>query len=602
MNVRPAPEIHSRNRGSLPAVSRRGLTATVHARRSRSVPLLFILLVTSVVPVTVAAIGAAPTGAAPTQIVADAPVELLPLQTADRRIVDTAGRDILLRGANVNSLGEYWQGVPTIPATIAVTDADWDSMASRGFSVVRLLITWSRVEPTRGSIDQGYLDQVEATVDAAASRGIYTVIDMHQDAYTATLFTTDPATCGPGTSPAKGWDGAPAWATLTDGLSTCLANSERNSSPAVQRAWNNFYDNTDGIRDRFAAAWAAVAARFAGRAEVAGYDVLNEPENPRPVAEMQAIYDDFLADVIVAIRAAEADAAFDHIVFVEPAIPTADPSRGIVIPSPAALGGDTTNISASVHNYMESIGNELTIEVMNDVIESVTAGLGVPNWGGEYGFWDVDPETLATARRYAADEDAHLWGGAWWQWRQSCGDPHAVAWSGGQVVSYSGTSTQLNLLGCPDNVDMGANDAFLDILGRGYPRAAPGRLTEVRSDPDTGLMHITASAAAGGGELVVWTPTDCGPDHLVHVAGLTDVVQHEVDGGRIIIATVSAPGTYQLSVGEPAEPLGDAVPCPVPASTTTTTDTSNANDPSPTSTAPALASPAVLTAAPTFTG
>ena len=45
-------------------------------------------------------------------------VELLPLQTADMRIVDTAGRDVLLRGANVNSLGEYWQGVPSIPATM----------------------------------------------------------------------------------------------------------------------------------------------------------------------------------------------------------------------------------------------------------------------------------------------------------------------------------------------------------------------------------------------------------------------------------------------------------------------------------------------------
>jgi endoglycosylceramidase len=574
------------------------LTATVRVRRSRIVSLLMVVLAASVLPVSL------PTGEAVSSSAAAAAgidaIELLPLQTADRRIVDTAGRDVLLRGANVNSLGEYWQGVPTIPATIAITDADWDSMASRGFSVVRLLITWSRVEPVRGSIDQGYLDQVEATVDAAASRGIYTVIDMHQDAYTATLFTTDPASCAPGTSPAKGWDGAPAWATLTDGLSTCLANNERNSSPAVQRAWNNFYDNADGIRDRFASSWAAVAARFAGRAEVAGYDVLNEPENPRPVAEMQAIYDDFLADVIVAIRAAEVGAAFDHIIFVEPAIPTADPSRGIVIPSAAALGGDTTNISASVHNYMESIGNELTIELMNDVIESVTAGLGVPNWGGEYGFWDVDPETLATARRYAADEDDHLWGGAWWQWRQSCGDPHAVAWSGGQVVSYSGTSTQLNLLGCPDNVDLGPNDAFLDIVGRGYPRAAPGRLVEVRSDPDTGLMQITASAATSGGELVVWTPTDCGPDHLVHVAGLTDVVQHEVDGGRIITATVASPGTYTLWVGESNAPLATAVPCPVPTSTTTTDENAQAV----TSTTPALASPAALVtaAAPTFTG
>jgi endoglycosylceramidase len=35
-------------------------------------------------------------------------IELLPLSTsADRRIVDSAGRQVLLRGANVNSLAEY---------------------------------------------------------------------------------------------------------------------------------------------------------------------------------------------------------------------------------------------------------------------------------------------------------------------------------------------------------------------------------------------------------------------------------------------------------------------------------------------------------------
>src|SRR5690606_38582423 len=217
------------------------------------------------------------------------------------------GRDVLLRGANVNSLGEYWQGVPSLPTTIDVTDADWDLMAAHGFSVVRLLVTWSRIEPTRGVIDEAYLDRVEAHVDAAAARGIYTVIDMHQDAYSAFISSTpaQAAACPPGTSPAKGWDGAPEWATLTDGLSTCLTGGDRNSSPAVTRAWNNFYDDVDGIRGEFAEAWAAVASRFAGRPEVAGYDLLNEPEASRPAAELTPIYEAFLRDVALAIREAE---------------------------------------------------------------------------------------------------------------------------------------------------------------------------------------------------------------------------------------------------------------------------------------------------------
>lgn len=491
----------------------------------------------------------APVGAAPAVEAADV-VELVPLQTADRRIVDLEGRDVLLRGANVNTLGEYWAGVPGLGPTLPVSDDDLDVMAANGFSVVRLLITWSRVEPTRGDYDQAYLDEVEAMVERLAAHGIYSVIDMHQDAFSSFIFTTDPATCPPGTTPAKGWDGAPAWATLTDGLSTCLTNGERNSSPAVNRAWNNFYDDVDGIRTAFAAAWGVVAERFAGRPEVAGYDILNEPETSRPAPELQPLYEALLRDSIQAIRAAEADAPFDHIVFVEPTIPAAEPTNGIVVPNPTAAGVGTENISASVHNYSESIGGG-SIEGLNDTIEALTASLGVPNWGGEYGFWDTSPETLAKAKRYAADEDDHLWGGAWWQWRQSCGDPHGVRWEGGSVVPDTGVSTHLNLVGCPGDELLGPNEDFLRILGRGYPRAAPGRLDEVRSDPDTGWLKVRATAAEAGGELVVWTPTEGGPDHEVTVQGLTGVVEHQVPGGRIITATVEAAGPYALWVGEP---------------------------------------------------
>jgi endoglycosylceramidase len=271
-----------------------------------------------------------------------------------------------------------------------------------------------------------------------------------------------------------------------------------------------------------------------------------------------------------------------------------------VIPSAAGLGGDTANISASVHNYMESIDDLLTLEEMNDLIEAVTAGLGVPNWGGEYGFWDVSPETLATARRYAGDEDAHLWGGAWWQWRQSCGDPHAVAWSGDEVVSHSGTETHLNLLGCPGNLDLGPNDAFLDILGRGYPRAAPGRLVEVRSDPNTGFMKIKAAALEIGGELVVWTPTSGGPTHAVHVIGLTNVVEQSVDGGRVITATVTDPGTYTLWIGEPDEEI-PTTPTTGRPTTTTDPDTSVAMALAPSGSDGSTTAPSVR-AAPRFAG
>jgi endoglycosylceramidase len=523
------------------------------------------------------ALGSAGRAVTPTTAVGDV-VTLPPLSTSsDRRIVDDQGRDVLLRGANVNSLGEYWQGVPSIPATIALTPADWDSMAAHGFSVIRLLISWSRVEPTRGVFDQAYLDQVDAYVRAAAAHGIYSVIDMHQDAYTATIATTDPSLCGTGTSPAKGWDGAPAWATLTDGLSTCVTG-DRNSSPAVNRAWNNFYDNVDGIRDEFAAAWRAVAERFAGRPEVAGYDLLNEPETSRPAADLQEAYDALIRSTVLAIRAGEAGAAFEHIVIVEPAIPAGDPTRGIVIPNVAAIGLGTANVVGSVHNYAESIttpGLDLTIEAMNGVILGITTSLGVATWTGEYGFWDTDPATLAKVHRYAADEDKNLIGGAWWQWRQSCGDPHAVQWQGNSVVAPGGQSTQLNLLGCPDNTDLGPNDAFLDVLGRAYPRATPGRLVSLTSDWASGALEVHAKAGTSdvGKQIEVWAPTVDDATHRVTVQGLTDVTQHAVPGGRLIVATVTAPGAYALASGTALPPPGNTPAAPATAVTANPTFT-----------------------------
>lgn len=542
----------------------------------RAVVALVLVAAATVGSTGAGALDATQRAAAPTTV--DEVVTLRPLSTSsDRRIVDDHGRDVLLRGANVNSLGEYWQGVPSVPTTIPLTETDWEAMAAHGFSAIRLLITWSRVEPTRGAVDQAYLDQVDEYVRAAAAHGMYSVIDMHQDAYTATISTADPTTCPAGTGPAKGWDGAPAWATLTDGLSTCITG-DRNSSPAVTRAWNNFYDNVDGIRDEFAAAWHAVSARFAGRPEVAGFDLLNEPEASRPASDLQAPYDDLIRSTVLAIRSAETDAAFEHIVIVEPAIPAGDPSRGIVIPDVAQIGLGTANVVGSVHNYAESIttpGLDLTIEGMNDVILGITKSLGVATWTGEYGFWDTDPATLAKVRRFAADEDAKLLGGAWWQWRQSCGDPHAVQWQGNAVVAPGGQSTQLNLLGCPDNSDLGPNDAFLDVLGRAYPRATPGRLVSLTSDPTSGQLEVHAQAGPGdvGKQIEIWAPTTDDADHRVSAQGLTDVVQHPVLGGRLIVATVSASGTYALGIGITLSPVSrtpDAPATPVAATPTFT--------------------------------
>lgn len=483
-------------------------------------------------------------GSESTEEPASFPFELRPLSTsADLRIVDDQGRDMLLRGVNITSLGEYWQGDPDNPPTMPTTEADWRDMAAAGVSAVRLIVHWSRIEPKRGQIDQGYLDKVDSYVKVAAQHGIYTVIDMHQDAYTAFIHTPPEETCPKGTKPARGWDGAPAWAVFTDGLSTCTPG-DRNGSPAVQAAWNHFYNNKDGIRDRFVASWAAVAARFAGRPEVAGYDIINEPETSSPSEALTPLYDKLLHDCWKAIRDAEKSAPFAHLILVEPTIPAGDNTMGVIIPDPKRAGMETVNVVSAPHNYAETIplpGLSMTFELMNEIYVNVAETAGVPTWIGEYGFWDTSESTLEKLSRYALDEDKRRLGGTWWQWRQPCGDPHTLGQTDRSKVVH------IHQLGCPGDVDLGPTPAFMRVLGRGYARATPGRLLTLESDPEGGRLLIEAKAAVSGGELLVWTPTKA-KTHAITTEGLKDVRERDVAGGRLVSGTVSAAGIYVLRV------------------------------------------------------
>ena len=471
------------------------------------------------------------------------PYELRALSVSDdNRIVDDLDREVLLRGVNITSLGEYWQGNPDYPPTLPTTGDDWDDMAARGFSVIRLVVHWSLLEPERGQLDNSYLDEIEATVTVAAEHGIYTVIDMHQDAYSAFIYTPDDETCPDDTWPGKGWDGAPAWATLTDGLSTCVSG-DRNSAPAVVAAWDHFYDNSDGIRDNFVATWTAVAERFAGRPEVAGYDLLNEPETSRPASDLTPLYDELLFELITAIRGANSD----QLIFLEPTIPAGDRSMGLILADPVRIGVEPHNLVGSTHNYAESIDTTgMSLELTNDLIWTMAEAQGTGVWIGEYGFWSTSPEVLEVAARYAADEDANAQGGAWWQWRQPCGDPHSLhrvddSWQPSDTVVH------LNNMDCFAGVDLGPTEPFLTLLGRGYPRVTPGRINLLQSDPQSGQLLLEARSAGAGEMLVLWTPTEAGT-HDVWTEGLDELTAHPVPGGRLLTATVSANGSYSVGI------------------------------------------------------
>ena len=145
-----------------------------------------------------------------------------------------------------------------------------------GWNAVRLLVSWSRVEPVPGRYDERYLDLVARTARRLGREGLAVVVDAHQDAWGASLAAPPGTTCPPGLTPALGWDGAPAWATMDSGASRCDPGV-REAVPAVLAAWRAFFADQGGVRRRFVAMWGHVARRMRGVGAVVGYDLLNEP-------------------------------------------------------------------------------------------------------------------------------------------------------------------------------------------------------------------------------------------------------------------------------------------------------------------------------------
>jgi endoglycosylceramidase len=453
----------------------------------------------------------------------------LHVATGDRpAIVDAGGREVTLRGVDVNSLGDYYQDDPQLPPVVPVTGADWDQMAAHGFDVVRLLVSWSSLEPRPGHIDRAYLARVKRTVRDAARRGIYSIVDMHQDAWGKYIATPPGATCPPGRSPAIGWDGAPRWATITDGASTC-SGASREDSPAVIAAWDSFYADREQIMTHLVDVWQVLGRAFAREPAVAGFDLLNEPNHgSRP--DFLVRLATFYGRAIAAIRAGErAGHGMPHIAFFEPT----------VLASAVAPGFTTdTDIVFAPHNYGDSIV-PIPLETFFDFFQSQATSYGTPLFIGEYGWFSDPPAHRAALERYAAKEDALLTAGdAWWQWRQACGDPHSIGHPGGTPAPVL-IHFQRN--GCPGDHDLGVVPEW-SCTWRAYPRAVPGRLTQRMSACD-GPLDLAGSTSAAGTALV-WYPGTARP--RVTGDGVNAVALTQVPGGWQVAFQVR--GTYRVHV------------------------------------------------------
>ena len=437
--------------------------------------------------------------------------------------------------------------------------SDLAQMAAFGFNSLRLPLSWSLLEPERGHFNQAYVDRAAQVVDWARALGIYVIIDMHQNAYSRYV--------GPG----KGVDlsansGAPAWATLTDGLPSGLfLNNQREANGAVFEAFSNFWYNRSGIQDEYIAAVSFLAKRFKDDSAVAGYSVFNEPQpgwNLPPGFEDLLLFP-FYRRVIDAVTGAHdglpcptgifmpafcgyADAGVHdsrHLFFLEPGLlrqMTDFPTHlGLPLSSYPNLVFD---IHAYTHGFtLEALllhgdpskaaypwgGYDQTYSLGEREARVMGAALFVSEFGN-----DPKYDSLLLANQVLEQEKYDV-GFAFWTWKENSG----TGWG-----MFDPTRRELSPMqssGC-------LRAARERLLARVYPRASSDPHVSYHYDADTGSFTLSAHARAGDPPTVVSIPPEVRGSVSVSGTASPDT-QTASDGSRLVTASPSG-GAFSIAV------------------------------------------------------
>jgi endoglycosylceramidase len=201
------------------------------------------------------------------------------LRISGRHFIDPAGRVVILRGVSLACAAK----VPPFQAITAPSDLD--PLPWLGFNVIRVLFVWEAYEPFPGCYDEQYLARVAAVAVAAWERGLYVIVDFHQDGFSR--YVSRGCGCG-----------FPAWA-VSPLARQALPNNNPGRSlfwpflvatdPSMHGSFHDFYADVQGVRTRFLQMVARVSQAFRTVPGVIGYDLLNEPWG-HEVQELAPLY------------------------------------------------------------------------------------------------------------------------------------------------------------------------------------------------------------------------------------------------------------------------------------------------------------------------
>jgi endoglycosylceramidase len=403
-----------------------------------------------------------------------------PLGHSGRWITDAKGRVVILHGVNM-----VYKRPPYYPTASGFGDDDAAFLQQHGFNAVRLGLIYKGVEPSPGTYDGSYLDQIAATEATLARHGVFSQLDFHQDMYNERF-------------QGEGW---PDWAVQDDGLPNMPQfgfPTNYFSMPALIRAFDHFWANDPGpggvgLQDRYASAWGHVAARFRSADHTLGFDLMNEPWPGAPWATCfvavgcpgfdSGTMAPFYQRVIAQIRAVEPQ----KLIWYEPNV-LFNFGAETNIPS---LGDRSTGFTFHVYctpGLAVVPYNAGSCEALDDHVLA-NADKRAENTGdalmlGEFGATD----DLGTIRLNVEQADRHMVSWEYWHYCE-CRDP-TTSGSGIQAVVVD-----------PSQPPTGSNvkQAKLDVLSEPYPQVVAGTPQSFGFDRSTGQLHLTYSTKGPGG-------------------------------------------------------------------------------------------------------
>lgn len=459
------------------------------------------------------------------------PSGILAITPTGMTLTNSAGQVVILHGFN-----EVYKLAPYTPAAVGFSEDDAAFLAENGFNVMRVGIIWAGVEPEPGVFDTDYIGSIRDTVNMLAGYGIYSLIDMHQDLYSGVF----------------GGEGAPDWATLTNGQTGAVGGFPWTyfTDPVQQFAWDSFWSNASGpdgvgLVEHYAKAWQHIASAFAGNNAVIGYDIMNEPfvgsgwlpallGNPFfGDQQLAPMYD----QVAAAIRSVDPATAL----IIEPPITDVP---GLILGRQMNLGTmDDTNIIVAFHNYCSG---EATASICGwishqqaDTAAAYGVAHNVPVMMNEFGAsdqaYDLVPQ-MESADKYMM---------SWMEWNYSgVGD---ITTAGSPLPESLVFDPQLAPTG--DNVNIGS----LRILAGPYPQTISGTPIAFSNTGGTFTFSYNSEKVDGSGTF------DAGSTTVISVPAVNypNGYQVSVTGGHVVptantsllvVASDSAIGTVTVVV------------------------------------------------------